>query len=669
MKTIKKSFVTIMILVILPFVSFSQMSNRTSIKSKCQFFFNFKDQYLTIETSKVTPPLKYSQNKIIVGFEQLLNSIKLDPQTGELTIEKIQVKNLPNEDVNGNSVSYGLNNNDHKLILKIVGKNKEIGSLAYYSNPNSLWNDAYSTSDEKYKKEVFIKEGGDYKIELFLDDKNVYSLNIEVLEVVDKSGKSGLFVSKPFEILGKLAFKDQSYGEPNLNSELIFSFYYAWLNVEDSWNDELTMNVRLLRNSGNEDFEILGGTFEGTLRPKSRWEITDNIFFEKPDQRYVYVTGNEVLQKDGNYIIDIFVGNEHFQYEFDVKNGQIVSSDYPGIDDGGAYWLKRKSANMPKYETFKPTANTAGLKDNISLMVSSLDGKTVKGCGAGVPVSFTDGQKIQISQVYFKDAIKQKYAYQNTEYITTLKKGSEIIAQHIIFRMFGSQNFSLIATSGDIDMKNDFYTSVFMEALSNLPAGSHQLTLVLELSSGKKTDLIGVQNITFVSNADNSKYKKQAKLLNERLLMSESELTEVRFLKYGGQDWALYENNCGRIVWLRQDESKEYYLYPGNVGMFDRNAGVLEQWNFSTLKWNVINDFSPYKTIYKLTNNELAMLNMKKVPTDITEKLMPIAGKEFSSRSDFENECVKLIGKENYQKYETLLVMHADIDFIKVCNK
>lgn len=606
-----------------------------------------------------------ANNPIVIGYTELLQKMRLDAETGYFAIEKFHIKNLPFTDTKGENIAYSSDERDHKLTisLKLKNQEKEKFNFTCRSSSGSTWKEATIEGSTSFT----ITEGGDYTLDFYADKTLVYSMPLEIVQIINKNNKTGLFIKKPYELLGKLGFKNLNYGEPDTKSELVFKFFHAALNAENVFNNELPMNVRLFRQQTAGEAILLGGTFSTTLRHSSKWELTDNIFFEKPGERYKYLYGTDILGTPGNYFIDVTIGNNLYRYDFEVKNNNIFSPELKDADDMGGYWLQRKTLPSPKYEGFRPTATTTGVKDNIRLLITSADGKTSKGVGEGTPASFTDWQKVMPS-IYFNDATKTKFAYHNTEFITTLKKGNEIIAQHIIFRMFDNQAFSYIASSGDIDLKADYYTPVFMEALSNLPAGNHQLTLVLELVSDKISQLIGVQNLTFTSVAGNPKYKKEAAQLKERLLMSESELADVRLMKYGGEDWAVYENNCGRIVWLRQDENKEYYLYPGDKGKFDRNAGPLEQWNFGTLKWKTINDFKPHKTVYKLTDNQIAMLQFKKVPKSILDKLNGIVNQEFKDANEYLSKVEGLIGKTETEQYKQLLLLHAAVDYVKICN-
>ena len=150
--------------------------------------------------------------------------------------------------------------------------------------------------------------------------------------------------------------------------------------------------------------------------------------------------------------------------------------------------------------------------------------------------------------------------------------------------------------------------------------------------------------------------------------MSDAERGNLRFLRSPTFDWVYYDNNCGTIVWLRQDEYKEYHLYSGDMGKFDRAGGPLEQWNFGTWKWNSINDFKPYKTVYVLGQNELAMLEMKQVPKDAIEKLRAIQDKEFKTLDAFLSKVKSLIGEELASKKENLIVGTASVEFVKICH-
>ncbi len=209
------------------------------------------------------------------------------------------------------------------------------------------------------------------------------------------------------------------------------------------------------------------------------------------------------------------------------------------------------------------------------------------------------------------------------------------------------------------------FTHIFMEAFAKLPAGNHKLKLVFEIASGDDIDMLGLRTITFNSKSGNPKFTYWAKGTKEQSEMSRNELGNMMFLRSPSNDWVNYENNCGTIVWLRQDEYKEYYLYSGDLARFDRWNGYLEQWNFGTKEWKSVADFSPYKTIFKLSNNEIAMLHFKQVPN--TEKLKVIAGVEFKTQEAFFAKVKSLLGEEIANKHEDLLVQSASIDFVKIC--
>ncbi len=48
------------------------------------------------------------------------------------------------------------------------------------------------------------------------------------------------------------------------------------------------------------------------------------------------------------------------------------------------------------------------------------------------------------------------------------------------------------------------------------------------------------------------------------------------------------------------------------------------------------------------------------IPTEVLDKLKPLSGREFVSELEFENELVKIIGKEDASQYKSLILKHAN---------
>jgi hypothetical protein len=491
----------------------------------------------------------------------------------------------------------------------------------------------------------------------------VHTLDLEIFQALNSSNQSAFFINKPIRNLAKLTVKDSDDDKINPNGIAMFHFFYGIPGPDYKSYDDEDLTIVLKKDVGTDELKPIAN-YTNTIRKRNNWELSDGYQMNKIEDSK-YTLGSDLINNPGKYVVELTVGNELVQYGFEVKDGKIISSEYPELNDRGSYWLKGMPVETPKYEGFKPVGNFAGVKNNIRMMQASADKKTSKGVGENVPVIFGDGEGLSVS-VSNTDELKKKFAYQNVERIATLLKGNEILAQKILYGPFTNQ-FPYVAYMHDVEMKADYVVYEFMEALAKLPAGNHELTFVLELASGKKYQLAGVQKIAFKSAAGNPKYLKQAELIKERMSMSENELADIRRLKYAGEDWALYENNCGRTVWLRQDESKEYYLYPGNKGMFDRNAGTLEQWNFGTRKWLPIDDFKPYASYFKITENSLAMYQMKQIPKDMIEKLRTIVGVQFNTATEFMKKVEGLIGAENASKYETQIQTNSRVDLVKVC--
>ncbi len=297
------------------------------------------------------------------------------------------------------------------------------------------WKPAEPVEGAGFTNSHSLKQGGDYTVEFMFNGKVIDKKVLEIAQIVNKNNKSGLFIKKPTELLGGLGFKNQNYGEPDPKSELIFKFFHAALNPEDVFNDEKPMYVRLIKEVQGGENEVMGGTFNGSICHRSKWDVTDNIFFEKPGESYKYVYGSDVINNPGNYYIDVILGSDQYRYDFTVKDGKINSPDFPNLDDDDFYWLKRKNVDRPRYENFRPTGPTAGMKDNIRMSVAIVDGKSTRGVGENVAVNFSDGQAVQIN-LYFDDATKNKLNYRDAELIATLKNGDVLVAEGIKKKLF-----------------------------------------------------------------------------------------------------------------------------------------------------------------------------------------------------------------------------------------
>lgn len=612
-----------------------------------------------------TAPLNLDPNTpIFVDFENLFKKMTLDPKTGELKIEKVKLKNLP-------VANYGTKENKHKLTALLKLNDKVVQEFPFYGSGGKQgeWIQVEQRTDDYQKATYTVKDGGKYLLEFQIDGKTVEKVDFSIVQSINKNNNSGLFINDPMEKLGMVSAQKISFGEPDPNSSLVFKFYEAILDVDRGFVDATPISVALMKENTSGKDIFLGGYLEQELSHKSTWKLTDNIFFTLPGERYKYITYKDVVENDGKYYVSLFYNNNVYRYNFEIKNKTFVSS-LSERSPKGVCWMEREYVGLPKYEGFKPTKSISGVKDNISMSVGKDDGGSI-GKGTDKPVLFTDGQKINFN-LYFNDQkIKDKYMNRLCEFVLSLKQGDKTIAQSIDLSIFtGYSRYPYLINNPDksVMVAKQAFTHVFMEAFSKLPPGNHKLKLVWELASGDDTDLIGVRTITYKSVKDNPKFTKWAEGTKAQKLMSRKELGELSFLRSPSADWVMYENNCGRVVWLRQDEYKEYYLYPGDKGRFDRARGYIEQWNFGTLKWKSVKDFNAHKTIYKLTDNEIAMLFLKQVPKEATDKLKTIANQEFTTQEAFIAKAKSLIGAEIFEKHEDLIVQSASIDYVKICN-
>lgn len=632
---------------------------------------NVDDDQTTIDDNQSTTPDDNQTNSVpnldltrpvLTAYSTFFDKLLLDVTTGELSIKEADFINLPD-------ANYGFGGNDHsfKGLLKL--DDEVLAEFPFAGNYSSSFKASKLTQrNPQWEQAKFtVTQAGNYSMEFQIDGQKVDEVFFDIIQVVNADNLCGFFINQPINDLGLVGTNNFTYSQPGMNTYFIFKLYDAELNPDPNVysSDKWPMSVRLMKVNPNGKDEYIGGKLNSDFSHQKwnlRWKLCDNIFFEKSDgEKLSY---GDIVQNDGDYYVDLFLNGEHYQYLFKVVNGELVS-DLSDRSFGGQILIERIIVPKNKYSDFRPTVATAGKADNVSLTVKSVDGATSVGCGAGKPVNIKDGQ--QIFAFPKPSASVDKFMYEPVEYITTLKKGDDIIAQHIIEGFYtGDGNFSKLTSDGNFVIKQNYNTHVFMKAMAALPAGANNLTLVYEIASGNETELVGVQKITFNSKAGNPIYTKWADKTEKRAAMSQAELSDAWFLNSGSNDWAYYQNNCGTVVWLRQDEYKEYFLYPGDMELFDRAGGTLEQWNFGTLEWNTINDFDPYKTIYKLTQNDIAILNMKQLPN--TDKLNDIMDIEFNSQDEFLSKVVSLIGQDAVDNQEELIIEQASYDFVKTCN-
>ena len=611
----------------------------------------------TQKNTKTTDKLTFDK-PVLVEFEQLFKKINLDPGTGIITLKELSIRNLPD-------ANYGNQDSYHKLTAILKSGDKELAKFPFggiSTNTTGEWKKANLIGSVNYK----ITDGGEYKFVFMVDNKQVDEVKFDILQVLNKNNVAGLFINNPLQRLGVVKAKTISYGKPNPKSPLVFNFYEAILDPEGAFVSATPIDVRLMKKNKDAEDTYLGGYLEQELSHHHKWKLTDNIFFSKPDDKYNYVTYEEITSKNGDYYVDIFYNSECYRYNFTIKDGQFIST-LSEKSKPGVCWIEREYYGIPKRDGFRPTAKTAGVADNIRVMVKK--GTTSQGYSVGKSAIFTDGQKIS-ANIYLKDDVKNKYMYKLVENIVTIKEGDKIIAQDINQNIFnGSPKFKNLTFDPDEIVMRDksAFSYAFMNAFSKLSPGNHKLKIIYEIASEKNSNLVGIRTVTYKSVSGNPKFTKWAEDTKSQLEMTDAQLGELLFLRAPSDDWVYYKNNCGTIVWLRQDEYKEYHLFSGDLGKFNRANGYLEQWNFGTLKWKSIDDFKAYKTIYKLGQNQIAMLALKQVPKEAVEKLKQIQDVEFASDIKFYDKVKSLIGDELAKKHKNLIMGTASIDYVNIC--
>lgn len=633
-------------------------TNTTKTQTQTQTQTNTTETNVT-QTNNLPELVIDPNNPIKVIYKDFWKAMKLNASTGELNLEQISIKNLPE----GN---YGVGADEHKIVGVLKFNDKVVQSF----NFNSV-NKNYSIKGRHFlrndNKKYTVKEAGDYLMEFQIDGKKYDEINFNIVLTVDAEKTSRFFIYEPLNYLASLGAQNSKGDKPNMLSYFIFRFYTGVLTPEAKQADPVKMNIILMKGDPDGENTYIGGyDNELNIYWKEQLYETDNYTFKKPTSPSV--TYEDIANNDGKYYIDLFVNNKHLRYKFEIKDKEIIS-DLSIRGNSGFVCIEPENIEIPKYDGFQQTLSTSGISDNVRMSISKADGGSI-GMAANKPLIFTDGKLISKS-ISMNDKIRTKYEYRFSGFTTTLIKGNEIIAQHInssIYTGNSSGNFVTIMNSTDEKQPIyavDYFTGNFMEALAKLPAGTHKLKFVWEISSDNDKDIVGVRTVTFKSDGKNLKYIKWGKETNELILLSLSEISNLAFSTSSSNDFAYYVNTCGRLIWIRQNGTTEYYMYPGDKIKFDRSSGYIEQWNFGTKKWKNTNDFIAYKTVYKLNNISLANVQMKQ--PEWGSKLTPLLDKEFKSDITYLAEVEKLIGKEIVVEYRNMILMAAKLDWVKVC--
>ncbi len=612
-------------------------------------------------------------NPVEIELQSFLEVLKLDRKTNKLSFKNITLSNLPIS-------SYRTDADDHKLTAVLKLDNQELHKFPFVCKVEiaNIWNDAVQKDSQYATTDYTITKAGSYVLEIQVDGKKATQFDFDILKI-DREKETGLFLNKPFSNFAtvecaKFEFNynydlKKSVKTPLIQKEFIFNYYNAEFKPKFGINEYVSRYVRLMKvNAGGDDI-CLGGDYSDEHARPTRMKL-ENVFF-RLDRNSQYVTYETILNSDGKYYIDLILAGERFRYDFEVKDKKITS-EFKNPYVNGINRVERKVLAYPEYVSFKPTASISGIKDNIRMSVKTTksDGaSSTQGNAATKPITFRDGQIISPS-IYLSDDVKKKYSHRFTEFIVSLKKGNETIAQHINFAVYsGGSNGDFVWLMQDRSEKGEIYqrynTGQFMGALAKLPAGNHKLRLVWEMTSGDKTDIVAVRTVTFSSKSGNPKYTKWAKDTEDLLLLSRNEMQDLAFSTSSSTDYVYYVNTCGRLVWIRQESVKEYYMYSGDKIKLDRSRGYIEQWNFGTKKWKTTNDFKPYKTIYRLEG--VALLDLQRKQEEWPSKLKPLLGKEFKNEVLYLAAVEKLIGKEKVVEFRNMIIMAANIDYVKIC--
>lgn len=135
-------------------------------------------------------------------------------------------------------------------------------------------------------------------------------------------------------------------------------------------------------------------------------------------------------------------------------------------------------------------------------------------------------------------------------------------------------------------------------SLAKLPEGKHEIEYKVKsynykdanesMAEGKFTLVIETGAQAWFKKNEKDSYDAFTKRGVSTVDVSERDLAMG---VVGGKNVITLVNNCGKSVWMRKlggSDKTEYRLANGQEMKYDRGTGYLEEWNFTTQKWNTI---------------------------------------------------------------------------------
>lgn len=551
--------------------------------------------------------LDYSAGDPYWSFSTLFEGLKINKETGDLSLDGISVFNMPEKDVSGKEVNYYSEQNVQFIVSQVdlngavkkeVGKTKVIPSpsrgLAYMDPENST---------------IPITEPGYYRLVLNVNGKEKESLRFLVRKGT-KDGVTRYYLSDPWGKMGNLKIKEPGNEE---FFQLQFEILHAEQNLAANANADGKDVVAKLYNDDTEEVLAISPNNSGGIYSKQEWKTHNLKFFEDAEGYHIFKAAN-LLKTDGNYSIRMRTGvDENFDtkyvYQFSVNNGQIVAREGSKIQyDKKIFnglqtvWIEGQTVGSIKIDGVQQPLAHSGMKENLGFMYHT-DGQS-RGCRPPDNCSISDGDVFGLLDLRLPKEIQADTKLKDVTVILSLMNGNEVIAQNAWEESCGTDGCTYDMSIAIVP-KLDVYgynnqTVEYAKALAGLPAGNHNLKFVAEVQYGKDTrKVFGLRKFTYKSTAGNPKYTAMIPELEKRLSMTEDELSAEHWEKFGGPDPVTLVNNCGRTVWLRNTSSEaEVYIGPGKKYTYDRNEGYLEQWNFGTMRWKIISH------VFKVSRDE-----------------------------------------------------------------
>ena len=283
----------------------------------------------------------------------LVNDGIMFHQDGKFYPNQVTAVFLPEKDAEGNAVSYGIGENEHRLMSILYNQSGEevkrmdwlAPAVAVFGQKGALR--TISTYNHNGTLETQLGAGS-YRLDFFLDGKRFYSFpfTVSVISKGDPYDPKPLYgIDGPWEDYGYIYIPD---ARPDRSVD-----WKMWLRNDDPdiviREKDVDVSLTLKR-----DGAVVGKTRGSTQYSiHRRWNRHEFPLY-KADGTEQRLMGSDLFDNPGRYELAVNISGEKRVYKFEVKEGKIVHAgrqNREGVDpiryiEGGrdAWWLRREGA-------------------------------------------------------------------------------------------------------------------------------------------------------------------------------------------------------------------------------------------------------------------------------------------------------------------------------------